>query len=74
MSDVIPDDASYEIDCPQCGKKIVKTIGWFKDKNVTCPFCGCGLDTGDSGRAIDEANESISEAWRELGERLDKLR
>ena len=72
MTSVIPDDAPFEIDCPQCGKKISKTIVWFKGHGQTCPFCGCDLNFGDFGREIDKANQTIDDAWRKLGESFPK--
>jgi len=66
MTSVIPDDAPFEIDCPHCGKKIRKTIAWFKDHGQTCPFCHCGLQFGDFGRKIDETNKSIDDAWGQI--------
>ena len=72
MPPVLHDNSPHEIACPKCKKKIVRTIGWFKGHNLTCPFCDCGLNSSQFRRDIDETNKMIADAWLKLTENFPK--
>jgi hypothetical protein len=65
VTDVIPDSAPIEFTCPQCKKKISKTIDWLKTATA-CPFCGCPIDSSKFGPGVDKANKEINDAWQKL--------
>jgi predicted nucleic acid-binding Zn ribbon protein len=64
------DDTPAEIACPKCGKKIEKTIGWFKGKGRSCPFCGHSLYTTDFRRGVKEAEAAMEKTLRSLSKTL----
>jgi transcription elongation factor Elf1 len=63
------DDANIDFDCPQCGHKITKTIGWLTShKNTTCPGCSVtiDLDTDDLSRGIKEIDKALDSFPKEI--------
>jgi predicted nucleic acid-binding Zn ribbon protein len=64
------DDTPVGIACPKCGKKIEKTIGWFKGKGRSCPFCGQGFDTTEFRRGVKEAEAATQKALRSISKSL----
>lgn len=67
MASVIPENSYIEITCPKCNKKIKRTIRWFKTATA-CPFCGCGIDTREFRRGVDEANKAIADAFKKMSD------
>jgi hypothetical protein len=60
------DYASMDITCPRCGKKIKKTVGWFKADGRSCPFCDQPFDTTQFRRGIEEAEASTEKTLRDI--------
>jgi peptide subunit release factor 1 (eRF1) len=60
------DYSSMKITCPKCGKKIEKTVGWFKADGRSCPFCHQTFDTTQFRRDIEEAEASTEKTLQDI--------
>jgi len=62
-------DEQIEIACPNCGFKIKKTLGWFKQYGHLCPGCSATLKTDQTRRDLEKIECGLSELFR----KIDKL-
>jgi transposase-like protein len=61
------DAAEFDIDCPNCRRKITQTIGKARSKTrVTCPSCGQGVtfDTREFDAAVKKIERELSKLGR----------
>lgn len=65
------DDQMLEFPCPNCGKKIKKSVRWFKQDGHSCPH-GCGLvfKTGQFQRQLKQAEKMIADLSGNLSRTL----
>ena len=62
------DKLDMEIKCPTCGKKIKKTVGWFKKDGQVCPHgCGTTFETKQFTRDIKQAEDALAKFKRDIG-------
>lgn len=68
----LDEEALIEFPCPNCGKKIKKSIRWFKEDGHSCPR-GCGLvfKTGQFRREFEKAEKATADLARNLGRTIN---
>jgi transcription initiation factor IIE alpha subunit len=64
------DDLPVEIVCPNCGKKIQQTLGWFKRQKPSCPICSAWFDTRESIKAIKELEKEYQKTIQEIAKTI----
>lgn len=65
----ILDNETIEIACPECGRKVKKTIGWLRrNRKAEIPCTGCDktlvLDSSDLDRDIREMERSLTRMFK----------
>jgi peptide subunit release factor 1 (eRF1) len=68
------DDEPLEITCPKCGKKIKKTVRWFKADGRKCPFCGLSFETTKFRRDMKEAEKLAEDALRDISKSISRIK
>lgn len=68
MTPIIPDSEPMEVTCPNCKKKISKTVGWFKRKDCACPHCDAKIDTTGFRRGLDDAQREAERALKSMSD------
>ncbi|MGY6214960.1 hypothetical protein ACW73L_07345 [Methylolobus aquaticus] len=55
-----------EITCPNCRAQIKRPLRWFKQHGNACR-CGAGFETDELRRVLEQAERSLADTLRRLG-------
>jgi transcription initiation factor IIE alpha subunit len=61
------DKQSLDFNCPNCDRRITKTVAELKRPGQKCPHCGAVMETSGFKRGIDEADRQMEQFDRQLG-------
>lgn len=71
MKNIINQNASITITCPECNKKSKQKFRWLQDNNATCPNCGVlfkGKKFAEvTMKTVDESFDRLREDLRKFG-------
>lgn len=60
------DNKKIEIKCPQCQRKIRKSVKDLKRPGFKCPHCSSPFNTSQFKREVDKADRSLKDFERSL--------
>lgn len=61
------DNQQIEIACPNCGTKIKKPLGWFKQQGHNCPGCNALFKTDQFRQGLDKVERSLTDLVGRFG-------
>lgn len=64
------DDNALELRCPDCGRAIVKTIGWLKlRRSLNCTWCGTliAIDRQNLLADVAKAEQALADLGKYFG-------
>lgn len=60
------DDEKLNIECPQCGGKLSKSVRDLKRSDVKCPKCGVRFETSQFKKELDKVDRQLKDFQRNL--------